>query len=341
VSAVVFATSQSKAKRFLIILGDILCSFNVDIFLQEWAKSNKQAAVIVHPSTHPFDSDAAFNNFDGKVIVKKKTDDKSEIPNMSSTGIFGLTIEGIKKYGHLSDIGSDLIAEAASNNDLFCWVDSHYFKDTGTPERLFQARKDIETGVFQRRGSIRNRPAIFLDRDGVINSSFPEYYSEVSYRTIPGVPEAISSINSAGIPIFTVTNQPGLAKGFMTQETHMKIRSKLDHILSLNKAFCDEYVFCPHHPEKGFKGEVLELKNSCNCRKPKPGLILDLSFRHGIDTRRSIMVGDTWRDYEVSNKLGMRFIHVSNNRCQLSPNHECFTESVTAIMAAKEGILKL
>lgn len=337
--ALKFASTLTDADRFLILLGDILCSFDINLFLDQWEKSGKSVAVISHPSSHPLDSDVAFPLQNGRVIVRSKSENKQGIPNMSSAGVFALTRKALQLYSDSTDIGSDVLPLSAENDDLFCWIDSHYFKDTGTPDRLEQANKEFNEGIFSRRGSLGLRSAIFLDRDGVINPTFPEIYNPSQVELIPGVAKEISSINQIGIPVFVVTNQPGIAKGFMTENDHLSIRAEFDRQLHIEHAFVDEYVYCPHHPDSGFDGEVVELKISCECRKPSTGLVLDISRRHGISTTTSVMIGDTWRDFEMAQTAGMTFHHVSN-QCEITEPHFCFSESNEAIAAARLKVTK-
>ena len=89
------------------------------------------------------------------------------------------------------------------------------------------------------------------------------------------------------------------------------IQGRLDALLAAEGAFVDDYAFCPHHPEAGVEGEVVELKVECDCRKPAPGMLLRMSDWHGIDLERSVMVGDTDRDEGAAKAAGTSFIRVN------------------------------
>jgi histidinol-phosphate phosphatase family protein len=311
VAALRLAADDTDADEFLVILGDILMSFPVDAFLDDWRRSGKEVACIVHPSTHPEDRDAAFPSHDGRVIVVAKSEPRDGIPNMSSTGLFAITRVGLARYAACRDVGSDVLPTAAAALDLFAYVSSHYFKDTGTQHRLEAARSDVESGAFARRGTLTPRPALFLDRDGVLNAVQPEVYRGSDYQLLPGVAEAIGTANRAGLPVIVVTNQPGIAKGLMTFQGHEEIRAELDRQLGAAGAFVDDYVFCHHHPDSGFEGEVPELKTPCDCRKPATGMALAAAARHHLDLAASVMVGDTWRDRDLAASTGMAFVHAA------------------------------
>ena len=253
VAALTLAAQETQADEFLVILGDILMSLPIQQFLDEWRASGKNVAVVVHPSTHPEDSDAAFPTHDGQVLVVAKSQPREHIPNMSSAGLFAITREGLQRYHHLKDMGSHVLPGAAEAGDLFAFVTSHYLKDTGTPERLEAAKEDIKRGTFARRGDLGPRAALFLDRDGVINPSYPEFHNAEGYELLPGVATAIAEANSAGVPTIVITNQPAISKGFMSFDEHQSIRAAMDRLLGAEGACVDDYFFCPHHPEGGYE----------------------------------------------------------------------------------------
>jgi len=330
VNALRLAAEHTNATEFLVILGDILMSLNLPQMLQQWVASSKKVAVAVHPSSHPEDSDAVFTSYSGKVLVAVKKTPRMTVANMSSAGLFAITREGLEQYAHCRDFGSDVLPAAAANDELFAYVTSHYLKDTGTPDRLEAAQEDVTSGAFKRRGSLAPRKALFLDRDGVVNPAIPEVYRSEDYALARGAGQAIREANKAGIPVFVVTNQPGIAKGFMTEADHEAIRARMDTLLIAEGAFIDDYVYCPHHPEKGFQGEVTSLKITCECRKPAPGLALKLEEAHNLDLANSVLIGDTTMDAGLAQATGMTFIHVTD-QCDVEWPHQCETLVADAI----------
>lgn len=310
VAAVRLATRQAPGEEFVVLLGDVLMSLPLQDFIDDWRASGAGVAVAVHPSTHPLDSDTCFASHDGRVHVVPKGQPREHIPNMSSAGLFAISGGAVARYGHLGDLGSDVLPEAARDGELLAYITSHYLKDTGTAARLNDADFDVARGAFHRRGDRAQRPALFLDRDGVINPTEPQMHRPEQYDLLPGVAGAIREANRAGLPVIVVTNQPHIAKGFMSFDDHQRVRARMDHLLHAEGAFVDDYLFCPHHPESGFAGEVPELKVECDCRKPKAGLALKAARRHRIDLARSVMVGDTERDRGLALATGMHYVEV-------------------------------
>jgi HAD superfamily hydrolase (TIGR01662 family) len=96
----------------------------------------------------------------------------------------------------------------------------------------------------------------------------------------------------------------------------------IDIQLSKQEAYIDEYFVCPHHPDKGFSGEVRELKTDCNCRKPSLGLLELAKAKYKIDLDRSVMVGDTWRDEEFAKRAGISFVSLSEFQDEGAPVKE-------------------
>lgn len=307
------AIEHSDADRFLVVLGDIWHAFPIDSMLDDWRRSGQSEAAIVHPSLHPQDSDGVIPQPDGSVKVVPKQARGSRERNMSATGIFGVSRHSTDLLAEHQDLGSDVLAASARTGRLYAHISSHYFRDAGTPSRLKSAQADWESGAFARRGSSSPRRVVFLDRDGVINPPLPEVYHPGDMSIQNGVAKAIRSINEQGIPVLVATNQPGIAKGLMSEDDHEQIRAALDDLLIAEGAFVDDYAYCPHHPEAGFPGERAELKVTCQCRKPEAGLLLALANRHGVDLQGSVMVGDTDRDAGAAMGAGTRFIRVSSD----------------------------
>jgi D-glycero-D-manno-heptose 1,7-bisphosphate phosphatase len=147
------------------------------------------------------------------------------------------------------------------------------------------------------------RRAVFLDRDGVLNAAVvrdgrpypPTSVDEV--EVLPGAEQACHRLREAGFDLVVVTNQPDIARGTQTLEAVQRINNALLAALPL-----DEVVVCPHDDDDG-----------CDCRKPKPGMLLDAAQRRGIDLSTSFMVGDRWRDVEAGIRAGCRTVFIDRD----------------------------
>ncbi len=169
------------------------------------------------------------------------------------------------------------------------------------------------------------KKAIFLDRDGVINTNVT-IISPEQLVILNGVPEAVKKINDSGYLAIIVTNQPVIAKGMCTQKNMEKIHDKMNMLLSKNDAKIDGIYICPHHPEKGFEGEVPELKFDCDCRKPKAGLILKAIKDNNIDPKQSWMIGDSYTDVEAGRRAGVKTVFLTSGGGSGSRDNERYKD---------------
>lgn len=129
---------------------------------------------------------------------------------------------------------------------------------------------------------------------------------------IDGAAEAIKKINESGYLAIVVTNQPVIARGEVSFEELESIHNKMETLLGEKGAYINGIYFCPHHPDKGFAGERIEYKINCECRKPKPGMLLQAAGDFNIDLSSSWMVGDGRNDIEAGKSAGCKTILIGN-----------------------------
>lgn len=129
---------------------------------------------------------------------------------------------------------------------------------------------------------------------------------------IDGVAEAIRKINESGYLAIVVTNQPVIARGEVSFEELEEIHNKMETLLGKEGAYLDAIYYCPHHPRKGYEGERPELKIDCDCRKPKPRMLLKAAADFNIDLSRSWMVGDGENDIKAGVNAGCKTVLLSN-----------------------------
>ena len=187
---------------------------------------------------------------------------------------------------------------------MFAYDSPEYVKDMGTPERFEAVCADFRSGLVTRRNLKNKQRAVFLDRDGTINRYVGFLRDIDDFELLPGTAEAIRAINRSGYLAVVVTNQPVIARGEVTAERLQAIHNKMETLLGKEGAYIDGLYYCPHHPDKGFAGEIAELKIDCDCRKPKPGLLLRAAKDFNIDLSRSWMVGDSENDVRAGAAAG-------------------------------------
>ncbi|WP_292369173.1 D-glycero-beta-D-manno-heptose 1,7-bisphosphate 7-phosphatase [Methanoregula sp. UBA64] len=145
--------------------------------------------------------------------------------------------------------------------------------------------------------------AVFLDRDGVINQDPPHYAHRIDQLiVIKGSGIAIKMLNDAGFMVIVVTNQSGVAKGMYEEADIRNFNNEMMRRLGNDNARIDAIYYCPHHPD----AVVQKYRIECECRKPKPGLLLEAGMKFGIDFSASFLVGDKWSDVEAGRQVGCR-----------------------------------
>ena len=189
---------------------------------------------------------------------------------------------------------------------------SHYFRDTGTPARLQSVRQDSKNGLFRGGVPLTNRRAVFFDRDGTLVPNIDRGRKETLQIDLnPDAVDSIKLLNERRIPVFMVTNQPAVAKGFITLSDVYRSNNQLQNLLWDSEAHLDDWEFCPHHPSRGFTGERLDFKVDCPCRKPKSGMLKSLASRHFLELdKESILVGDSEADRVAAESVGLTFVDV-------------------------------
>jgi D-glycero-D-manno-heptose 1,7-bisphosphate phosphatase len=139
--------------------------------------------------------------------------------------------------------------------------------------------------------------AAFLDRDGVINEDFGYVGSIDRFEFKEGIFELLKLLQDLGYELFIVTNQSGIARGYYSESDFLKLMDWVKEKLKKEKIKIKDIAFCPHHPD---------ITGECECRKPKPGMILDLAKRYSIDLKNSIMIGDSDSDMEACKKACLK-----------------------------------
>lgn len=301
---------------FLLINGDIIFDIDINRFVNYHRAHNAWVTLFTHPNNHPYDSGIIITENKGRVTGWLHKEDKRQyFKNRVNAGIHILSPKVFDLFRELRkvDLDRDILKPMIPSGQLFAYDSPEYVKDMGTPERYQTVREDIENERVKSKNLLNKQKAIFLDRDGTINKckgfiSLPE-----EFELIEGVAEAISIMNEKGYLVIIITNQPVIARGDCTLDTLQDIHNKMETLLGEKGAYIDSIYYCPHHPDKGFEGELPEYKIECSCRKPKPGMLYEAAKKYNIDLRASYMVGDSMRDVEAGIEAGCKSVYLSIN----------------------------
>jgi D,D-heptose 1,7-bisphosphate phosphatase len=207
-----------------------------------------------------------------------------------------------------SDFGKDIFPKLIKTENLYAYKTTEYIKDMGTPDRFKKVENDLVSGKVSRLNRSFKQRAVFLDRDGVINKEVDQLTNIEDFELIDGVVEAIKMLNKSDFIVIVITNQPVIAKGFITVEELDNIHKKMDTLLGNDGAFLDDLFYCPHHPETGFDGEVKALKIKCKCRKPNSGMLIEAGNTYNIDLEKSWVIGDRYTDIAAGNTVNTKTI---------------------------------
>ena len=322
---------------FLLLGGDLVFAVDFTAMSEFHRTHGAVATLFAHPSTHPGDSAVLAADETGRVTAfYEKTKKPALYSNLCNAGIAILSPALLRAFPHTgpADLDSDLLTPAAETGRVFAYRSAEYVKDMGTPQRLAAVESDLAAGIPEKRMRKTQKRAVFLDRDGTLNAYCGFVTAPEQLRLLPGAAQAVRRINRAGDLAVLVTNQAVAARGDCTLETLNEIHQKLELLLGEAGAFLDGIYVCPHHPEAGFPGENPALKTECDCRKPKPGLLLRAARELQIDLTASYMVGDTARDVQTALNAGCHPVFLRCGKPETVPQNVPVYDDLSAFTLA-------
>ena len=310
-----YLKDKIDAKDFMLIFGDIFFDMDFDRMEDFHFKNSALTTLLAHPNGHPYDSDLIQTDDTGRVIG---FDSKHNVrdywyDNMVNAGMYIINkrLLDLVKEPVKTDFEKDILANQVKlGANIYAYHTPEYVKDVGTVDRINATVEELKSGLIQSKNLKNKQRAIFLDRDGTMNVSKGFISKADDLELIPGTIDAIKAINKSGALAIVITNQPVIARGECSFEELHNIHNKLKTLLGEKGAFVDDIFYCPHHPDKGFEGEVPELKFDCECRKPKTGMIDEAVKKYNIDLSKSYMVGDSTMDLETARNAGIKSVLV-------------------------------
>ena len=327
-----FLLKEKLTEDFLLLNGDIIFDIDIASFLRHHREKGGVATLFTHPNNHPYDSGIIIADQNGRVTNwLHKEDERLWYRNRVNAGVHLLSPKifedpaGVGIFRELKkiDLDRDVLKPLISTGQVFVYDSPEYVKDMGTPDRYRAVTEDMKSGKVQAKNRSRLQKAVFLDRDGTINRHDGFLTDIEDFVLIDGVAEAIKAINASGYLAIVITNQPVVARGEVTFAELDAIHQKMETLLGREGAYLDAIYFCPHHPHKGYEGEVPELKIECECRKPRPGMLLQAAKDFHIDLSGSWMVGDSDRDVLAGKNAGCKTVLLSDKKEDVGQTLTC------------------
>lgn len=288
-----FATKDLDADEFLVLNGDTLFDCNYLALHEQLGKPDVLAALALRKVGDV--SRYGRVRMSGDRVVGFDEKDVAGGSGVINAGVYVLRRGAVERLpGGISSIERDLLPQLAAENALAGVASAGYFVDIGIPESLRHADETVH--------AFRRRPAVFLDRDGVLNHDDGYVHTPEEWRWLPGAREAVRWLNDNGYLVLVTTNQAGIGRGHYSEAHFAEFTRWIDARLAEAGAHVDAWYHCPHHPTAAL-GEYLR---DCECRKPAPGMLLRAITEWDIDIERSVMVGDSAKDMEAASAAGVR-----------------------------------
>ena len=316
-----FKIKDKLKEDFLLLNADAIFDVDFKRFVQYHKSHRGLVTIFTHPNSHPYDSGLIIA--DANNVVERWLAKEDERPkyyrNRVNAGLHIVSpkVLEVNSITPKVDLDRQLLKPLAGTGKMYVYDSPEYVKDMGTPARYESVCMDFFAGKVHMRNLRNAQKAVFIDRDGVLNKYVGFLRDIEEFELIPGVVEALRKINSLGYLAIVVTNQPVIARGEVTFRELEEIHNKMETLLGQEGVYVDRIYFCPHHPHKGYEGEIVELKYDCNCRKPKPGMLLQAAKDYNIDLKQSWMIGDSKNDMQAGNAAGCQTALISVERDNL------------------------
>ena len=311
------------SENFIFINGDLIFSIDFKKLTYFHKRLSSNLTLVTHTSDHPEDSDLVSvpnGSLVEDIYLKGNCKNIDRDAYLGNSGIFILNkilLEKIcaPKENDSKSIFHFIVKNAFNLNiNIYSYNTTEYIKDMGTPKRLKVVENDLLGDKVNKKNYNISQKTLFLDRDNtlikcdigkyILNENDVDFYVYNIEKIIP------ISFNYDFVCL--LTNQPTISMGKLNLKD-------LDRINTFVIKFClskglkiDVVAFCPHHPHKGYEGEIPLLKKDCFCRKPNPGLFFEQAFLRNIDLKESLMIGDSDNDFMASINAGCNFLNVND-----------------------------
>lgn len=307
-----FKLKDKLTEDFLLLNADAVFDVDFKRFVDYHKSKKALVTLFTHPNSHPYDSGLIFTDENNAVTCWAAKEDirPKYYRNRVNAGLHVVSPEILDTEIFTSkvDLDRQLLKPLSGTGKMFAYDSPEYVKDMGTPERYDSVCRDFHDGKVQAKNLHNKQKAVFLDRDGTINKHIGFLCDIDDFELLPGVIEAVKAINVSGYLAIIVTNQPVIARGEVSHEELQQIHNKMETLLGQKGAYLDAIYYCPHHPHKGYEGERPKYKIECDCRKPKPGMLLKAAEDFNIDLSQSWMIGDGENDIKAGISAGCKTV---------------------------------
>jgi D-glycero-D-manno-heptose 1,7-bisphosphate phosphatase len=277
---------------FLLLNGDTWFDFNWLDLMANARRDGADAALALREIVVRDRYDTV--ELDGSLVRTIRPRGQSLARALINGGVYSFTRRAVEGSAARSSLESDILPRLVGRDALRGYRYGGFFIDIGVPESLAAAAILVPER--------RRRPAVFLDRDGVLNVDHGYVHAPDQVEWVPGAKEAVKLINDAGYYLFVITNQAGVAKGLYREEAIRALHRWMAQELAAAGASIDDWRYCPYHPE----GSVAEYRAAHDWRKPNPGMLLDLFAHWPIEREGSFLVGDKISDIEAAEAAGVQ-----------------------------------
>ncbi len=288
---------KKKIKDFLLINGDSFIDIEYENIFKK--KNNSKLINMFLVKNKNYKENKKLQNLD----LDKSNVKFSKKSNLMNSGVYLCKKEILKLINDNQNISleDEIIPDLIKKKRVGGKILEKSIIDIGIKKNLLKAKKILKSFFL--------RPAVFLDRDGVLNYDHNYVHKYSQFKWMPGSIKALEYINKKNYHLFIITNQSGIGRGYYTEKCFYYLHSLIKKFLIKKRVFIDDVEFCPHHPNAAKK----IYRKICQCRKPGNYMIKKLKFNWPINISKSIMIGDQKSDKICANASGIIFYYREKN----------------------------
>lgn len=289
---------KKKLKNFILANGDSYCPLDLNHFIKNTKNKLIKISLVKNNNYKKNNTLSNLNIKKNKIIYDKKS-------NFMNSGIYYINKNILNNFSKkYFSFENNYLKKLIINNKVYGEKYYDELIDIGTFSNLKIAKKKLPV--------IFNKPAIFLDRDGVINHDYGYVCNKKKFILKKNVIKGLKYLNKLNYYIFIVTNQAGIAKGYYTEKKFKNFQKNINEDFSDKGIYFHDILYCPHH----INGKIKKFSIKCNCRKPGILMLENINKNFDINLKKSFFLGDKETDKECAKKFGVKFYFSKNDFCK-------------------------